>query len=111
VIADANVDIERRAVRQQRLNDRRYEWARWLAATDEVLGWLEAQNLQDVSALPAWLGERIRERLSELPERALAELRGGSVQEVLDSVFEVQEQLLRQHDPYREEFGEEESGG
>ena len=83
---------------------RRYAFERMLRATDRVLWRLEALNAQGVKELSVDDGRRIRALLVDagLPEVALAELRGGTVQKTLDSIFSAQDALFLWRDPDRE---------
>lgn len=105
-IAAAGVAIEELADEIRRENDRRYAFYRMLHATDRVLWRLEELNRDGITKLPADLAARIRPALAELPESCLEALVGGSVQQVLDSVFEVQERLFRWRQPGRDVDGE-----
>ena len=83
-------------------NDRRDAFRRMLGATDRVLWRLEELNRDGITRVPGDLRIRFPSVLAVLPSSCLSVFRDdGSVQEVLDSVFAVQEELLRRHDPSR----------
>lgn len=84
-------------------NDRRNEFHRMLAVADRVLHRLEELNRDGVKALSSEVQERMRRLLAGLPEECLAKLHDGDcVQDLLDSIFEVQDALFRWRDPSRE---------
>src|SRR5258708_3424458 len=86
----------------RRDNDRRYAFYRMLNATDRVLWRLEELNRDGIKQVPGGMCGRMRDSLTELPLSCLGGFRGSSHgQEVLDSVFEVQERLFRWRDPQR----------
>ena len=92
--------IEDREEALRRQADRRYAFQRMLAATDRVLWRLEELNRAGVKLLPPGMQRQIREALTELPSACLAMLSDDErVQKVLDSVFEVQEELLALYVP------------
>src|SRR5919108_5431812 len=83
-------------------NDRRYAFYRMLHATDRVLWRLEEMNRDGEKTIPEDMRERIREALTELPVSCIEVFRDSDqVQEVLDSLFEVQDRLFRWRDPQR----------
>jgi hypothetical protein len=101
-IADASRDIEELEAAIRRENARRYAFYRMLNATDRVLGHLEELNHDGVQELPRPMQQRMRASLRELPNSCMeVYVVSDRVQEVLDSVFEVQERLLRWRDPLR----------
>lgn len=100
-IAETTVLAEEIEESIQRENDRRYAFYRMLHATDRVLNRLEELNLREIRELPDGVGERIRQWLAELPESVRAKLCGGSVQQVMDGIYEAQEALFVWHDPSR----------
>src|SRR5712672_842471 len=95
MIDETNLAIEELEEEIQRENDRRYAFYRMLNATDRVLWRLEELNRNGVKRIPSALRRRIRDTLADLPRECLAELHDGDrVQEVLDSVFDVQYRLF-----------------
>jgi hypothetical protein len=107
--ADDILELEEEIRRE---NDRRYAFLRMLDATDRALGRLEEMNRDGVK----WISEaergRLREVLDGLPSACLEVLSDSDrVQEVLDSVFEVQERLFRLRDPSRPPAESEEGFG
>jgi hypothetical protein len=84
----------------ERENRRRYAFQRMLRSSDRVLWKLEEMNRDGVREAAADLRLEIREALSELPRQCREALRdSGSVQELLDSLFDVQECLFRWRHP------------
>lgn len=80
----------------RRENERRNAFYTMLQATDGVLWRLEEMNRDGVKEVPGRVRSQIREALAPLPEEIRGRLRDtGSVQETLDSVFEMQERLFR----------------
>src|SRR5919108_3769076 len=83
-------------------NDRRYAFYRMLHATDRVLWRLEEMNRDGEKTIPDDMRERIREALTELPVSCIEVYRDSEqVQEVLDSLFDVQDRLFRSRAPQR----------
>jgi|ERR1041385_4596217 hypothetical protein len=108
MIDETNLAIEELEEEIRRENDRRYAFYRMLNATDRVLWRLEELNRDGVKVIPGDMRLRMRESLTELPAACLEIFRESDhVQEVLDSVFEVQERLFRWRDPQRMEDEEE----
>jgi hypothetical protein len=71
-----------------------------LRATDKVLWRLEEMNRDGVKTLSEQQRVEIRDSLGELPAECLGIFRDHErVQEVLDSVFEMQERLFRFRHP------------
>ena len=106
MIDQTNTNIEQLEEEIARDNARRYAFHRMLRATDKVLWRLEEMNRDGVKTLTGQQRVEIRESLGELPEECLLIFRDHErVQEVLDSVFELQERLFRLRHP---EFGLEE---
>jgi hypothetical protein len=92
-------------------NRRRYAFQRMLEATDRVLWRLEELNRDGVTRVPKRVRMEVREVVSTMPALARDALRdGGKVQDTLDSVFEVQERLLRWRYPNWRDFEPEELG-
>lgn len=109
MIDETNLAIEELEEEIRRDNDRRYAFYRMLNATDRVLWRLEELNRDGIKAIPGDVRIRMRESLNELPTACLEVYRDSDhVQEVLDSIFEVQERLFRWRDPQRAPEEEEE---
>jgi hypothetical protein len=109
MIDEANLAISELEDRVRRANDRRYAFYRMLHATDRVLWKLEEMNRDGIKAIPLELREVIRDELVELPAVVSCVFRDtDAVQEMLDSVFEVQERLFRWKDPAHEADEDEE---
>src|SRR4030081_2798880 len=103
MIAHASLAIDVSAARVRRENERRYEFARMLAATDDVLGELEQLNLDGEPVLPADVRLRMRSSLDGLPGSCLAAwVDSDQVQDVLDGLYDVQERLFRWRYPLRD---------
>ena len=104
MIDQTNTNIEQLEEEIARDNARRYAFHRMLKATDKVLWRLEEMNRDGVKTIPLDLRETIREELTEIPPAVSDVFRDTEVvQEVLDSIFEVQERLFRWKDPNHEE--------
>ena len=109
MIDETNLAIEELEEEIRRENERRYAFYRMLNATDRVLWRLEELNRDGVKMIPGDMRVRMRDSLTELPNACLDVFRDSdAVQEVLDSVFEVQERLFRWRDPQRMPDDEEE---
>lgn len=109
MIDETNLAIEELEEEIRRDNDRRYAFYRMLNATDKVLWRLEELNRDGMKMIPCDMRARMRESLTELPTACLEVYRDSEmVQEVLDSLFEVQERLFRWRDPQRTPDEEEE---
>ena len=109
MIDETNLAIEELEEEIRRENERRYAFYRMLNATDRVLWRLEELNRDGVKQIPGDMRLRMRDSLTELPNACLEVFRDSeAVQEVLDSVFEVQERLFRWRDPQRMPDDEEE---
>jgi hypothetical protein len=109
MIDETNLAIEELEEEIRRENDRRYAFYRMLNATDRVLWRLEELNRDGIKMIPCDMRGRMRESLTELPNACMEVYRDSEqVQEVLDSVFEVQERLFRWRDPQRMPEEEEE---
>lgn len=81
-------------------NSRRYAFQRMLRSTDLLLWKLEEMNRDGVREVDADFREQIREAVAELPENCRGLLRDSpAVQELLDSIFEIQERLFRWRHP------------
>ena len=108
MIDETNLAIEELEEEIRRENDRRYAFYRMLNATDRVLWRLEELNRDGIKMMPGDMRGRMRGSLTELPNACMEVFRDSDhVQEVLDSVFEVQERLFRWRDPQRLEDEEE----
>ena len=82
------------ALRRKQL--RRYAFSRMLGASDRVLGCLEEMNRDGVISVPKRERAEIREVVAGMPSHVREAFRdNGLVQDTLDSLFEVQERLLR----------------
>ncbi len=96
MIDRTNTSIEELEAEIRRDNDRRYAFQRLLRATDRALWRLEELNRDGVKALSDDQRTDIRETLDELPAPCKELFQDSSqVQEVLDSVFDIQERLFR----------------
>src|ERR1700694_5586362 len=95
--------IEKQESALRRQNRRRYAFQRMLKATDRVLWRLEEMNRDGVKTIDPAQRVELRDNLGELPQECLEIFRDTErVQDVLDSVFEMQERLFRIRHP---EFG------
>jgi hypothetical protein len=111
VIADASLAIRELEEEIRRDLDRRYAFYRMLRATDRVLWRLEQMNLDGIVELPLDVQQRMRASLADLPASCMeAYVVSARVQDVLDSVFEVQERLFCWANVERPD-GEEGNGG
>jgi hypothetical protein len=96
MIDHTSTRIEQQETDLRRQNRRRYAFQRMLEATDRVLWQLEEMNRDGVKNVPALLRTELREAVELMPDHIRAPLReDGHVQDTLDSLFEVQERLLR----------------
>ncbi len=96
MIDQTNTNIEELEAEIRRDNDRRYAFQRMLRATDRVLWRLEEMNRDGVKTLKDDQRSDIRETLDELPPPCKELFRDTEkVQDVLDSVFDIQERLFR----------------
>ena len=103
MIDQTNTNIEQLEEEIARDNSRRYAFQRMLKATDRVLWRLEEMNRDGVKTLNQDQRVEIRDNLGELPQECLDIYQDTErVQDVLDSVFEMQERLFRIRNP---EFG------
>jgi hypothetical protein len=106
MIDQTNTNIEQLEEEIARDNSRRYAFQRLLKATDRVLWRLEEMNRDGVKTINPEQRVELRDNLGELPQECLDIFRDTErVQDVLDSVFEMQERLFRIRHP---EFGCEE---
>ena len=96
MIDRTNTNIEELEAEIRRDNERRYAFQRLLRATDKVLWRLEEMNRDGVKVLSADQRSDIRDSLEELPQPCLDLFSDTEkVQEVLDSVFDMQERLFK----------------
>lgn len=96
--ASRTIDEMEAEIRQENL--RRDTFYRMLHATDLVLWRLEELNRDGILTVPRNMRDRFHRILAELPGHYRAMFsNGGRVQTALDSVFEVQEMLLRGRHP------------
>jgi hypothetical protein len=92
--ASLAVATAREEVRQ--VNERRYRFPSWVAATDRCLWLLEGLNLAEVAVVPGRRLVEVRRLLATLPPRCRPELADGvRTQYALDRVFDAQERLFR----------------
>ncbi len=100
MIDSTNLRIEQMEEEIRQDNARRYAFYHMLRATDRVLWRLEEMNRDGVKTIPEPVRAEIKETIQELPAECQDVLQDTErVQEVLDSVFEVQESLFRWRDP------------
>lgn len=100
MIDETNLTIEQLKDEIQRENRRRYAFQRMLRATDKVLWMLEEMNRDGVKTIAEGDRAEIRETFAELPQECIDIYRDTDrVQEVLDSVFDIQECLFRNRFP------------
>lgn len=84
----------------ERENSRRYAFQRMLRSTDRVLWKLEEMNRDGVREVAPDVRAEIKEAVADLPEGCQDVLRDSpAVQELLDSIFEVQERLFKWRHP------------
>jgi hypothetical protein len=97
--------IEEQEGRLRRRNLRRYAFHRMLAATDRMLWRLEELNRDEVRTVSPRLRAELRSLADSMPAQVREPLRdSGQVQDILDSLFEVQEQLFRWRYPGWKDF-------
>jgi hypothetical protein len=100
MIDETNLTIEQLKDTIRRENARRYAFQRMLKTTDRVLWRLEEMNRDGVKTLDAGERAEIRETISNLPQECVSIFRDTErVQDVLDSVFDMQECLFRNRFP------------
>jgi hypothetical protein len=88
--------IEKLESAVRRENRRRYAFYRMLQATDRVLWRLEEMNRDGVKTVSPTARAEIRKVGATMPGHVREALRDtGHVQDMLDSLFEVQERLFR----------------
>jgi hypothetical protein len=100
MIDRTNERIEKLKEDIERENSRRYAFQRMLRSTDRLLWRLEEMNRDGVDAVAPDLREDIKTTVADLPEDCQEVLRDSpTVQDLLDSMFEVQERLFRWRHP------------
>jgi len=88
-----------------RHNRRRYAFHRMLKTTDRILWRLEEMNRDGVKTVPKRVRAEFHEAVDEMPENVREPFREtGGVQEMLDSLFEIQERLFRWRYPDWHDF-------
>ena len=88
--------IEKLETAVRRENRRRYAFHRMLQGTDRVLWRLEEMNRDGVKTISPRVRAEIRSLAASMPSHLREPLRdAGHVQDILDSLFEVQERLFR----------------
>lgn len=88
--------IEKLETAVRRQNRRRYAFYRMLQATDRVLWRLEEMNRDGVKTVSPKVRAEVRKVGATMPSHVREALRDtGQVQDMLDSLFEVQERLFR----------------
>jgi len=108
MIDHTSTRIEQQVAALRRQNRRRYAFQRMLKATDRVLWHLEEMNRDGVKTVPAPVRTQLRELVGTMPNHIREPLRDSTqVQDMLDSVFEVQERLFRWRYPDWEDFDPE----
>src|SRR3989441_4902025 len=96
MIDHTSTRIEQQETALRRQNRRRYAFQRMLEATDRVLWQLEEMNRDGVKTVPAPVRSELREAIELMPDHVREPLKdSGHVQDTLDSLFEVQERLVR----------------
>lgn len=101
--------IQQQQTALRRHNRRRYAFQRLLEATDRLLWRLEELNRDGVKTVPARVRAELKDAVESMPAHVGEPLRdSGKVQDTLDSLFEVQERLLRWRYPDWEDWDPEE---
>ena len=102
--------IEQQQKATIRHNRRRYAFHRMLETTDRILWRLEEMNRDGVKTVPKRARAEFQEAVDEMPEQVREPFRdtGGGVQEMLDSLFEIQERLFRWRYPDWHDFDPDE---
>ena len=96
MIDHTSTRIEQQESALRRQNRRRYAFQRMLEATDRVLWQLEEMNRDGVKNVPAVFRAQLTEAVEIMPDHIREPLRAdGPVQDMLDSLFEVQERLFK----------------
>lgn len=108
MIDHTNSSIEQQERTLRRENRRRYAFLRMLEATDRVLWRLEEMNRDGVRTVPKRVRVEIRQVVGTMPDHVAEPMRdSGQVQDMLDSLFEVQERLFRWRYPDWHDFDPE----
>jgi hypothetical protein len=111
MIDNTSSRIEQQEASLRRRNKRRYAFQRMLEATDRALWRLEEMNRDGVKKVPDRVCAELRQLACTMPRDVRASLRDtGQVQDVLDSLFEVQEHLFKWRYPDWHDFDPEEDG-
>ena len=101
--------IEQQQSATRRENRRRYAFQRMLQATDRLLWRLEEMNRDGVKTVPKPVRAEIRKVVDGMPDQVREPLRDtGAVQDMLDSLFEIQERLFRWRYPDWHDFDPDE---
>jgi len=109
MIDEANLAIQTLQDRIRRDNERRYAFYRMLHATDRVLWQLEEMNRDGVKTVPKPVRAQIRGVVEAMPSHVREPLRDSvGVQDMLDSLFEIQERLFRWRYPDWHDFDPDE---
>ncbi len=96
MIDHTSTRIEQQETALRRHNRRRYAFQRMLEATDRVLWQLEEMNRDGVKNVPPVLRAELKVAVGLMPGHVREPLRtDGPVQDMLDSLFEVQERLFK----------------
>src|SRR6266478_1616833 len=99
MIDHTSTRIEQQETALRRQNRRRYAFQRMLEATDRVLWQLEEMNRDGVKNVPPVLRAELKVAVGLMPGHVREPLRtDGPVQDMLDSLFEVQERLFKWRD-------------
>jgi|SRR5919198_1270682 hypothetical protein len=111
MIDRTNDRIAEQMAKVRRRNRRRYAFQRMLEATDRVLWLLEELNRDGVTTVPKSVRIEVRGAVSTMPATVRDALRDhGKVQDTLDSLFDVQERLLRWRYPNWQDFDPDQFG-
>ena len=101
--------IEQQQSATIRHNRRRYAFHRMLKTTDGILWRLEEMNRDGVKSVPKRVREQIHVAVAEMPADVREAFRDtAAVQEMLDSLFEIQERLFRWRYPDWHDFDPDE---
>ena len=96
MIDHTNTRIEQQQAANRRALRRRYAFHHMLKATDRILWRLEEMNRDGIKTVPKRVRDEIRLEVEDMPDKVRDGLRdSGYVQDMLDSLFEVQERLFR----------------
>ena len=109
MIDQTNSHIQRQEGAVRRHNKRRYAFHSMLQATDRLLWRLEEMNRDGVKTVAPRVRNELRMLAASVPSEVRKPLREtGSVQDTLDSLFEVQERLFRWRYPNWEDWDPDE---